>query len=276
MGGAGWWVRAAGRCTHRIRFCSRMASFAFRSASTSATPAFWFCSVTSSVCPLIHVRWSSADSACLAAMSFLMWTIAASSGPASSSSSSTPARLAIICSNFLLRRSISCCFFSISVWRRRLSASYFATSASCSLISSFTCFTCTSSCVLFAVTFKVSTRMRASSFCICAPIASFSITSCRVFSASPLAFSAPFSAVSRSLTSLCASSSVAFAWRLTRSHCSSSWRTSLTTTSRARAAFISSASVCSSERASITNRSCGEEGREGGESGEVRGVSGRG
>ena len=120
-----------------------------------------------------------AAASCLAAMSFLMWTIAASSGPASSSRSSTPARLAIICSNLLLRRSISCCFFSISVWCRRLSASYLATRASCSLISSFTCFTCTSSCVLFAVTFKVSTRTRASSFCICAPIASFSITCCR-------------------------------------------------------------------------------------------------
>ena len=157
MGGAGWWVRAAGRCTHRIRFCSRIASFAFRSASTSATPAFWFCSVTSSVCPLIHVRWSSADSACLAAMSFLMWTIAASSGPASSSSSATPARAFISPSNFLLSRSSSCCFFSTSTVRRRASSSYRATSASFSASSALMVASCDSSSELCERVFSEST-----------------------------------------------------------------------------------------------------------------------
>mmetsp|Transcript_29367 Transcript_29367/g.73355 ORF Transcript_29367/g.73355 Transcript_29367/m.73355 type:complete len:479 (-) Transcript_29367:394-1830(-) len=237
----------------RLCFCMRIDAFARLSCSCSLTDWLLFATLTSSVCALIHTRCRSEFSATFVATSRFKCTIVASRGPASSSSSAIPARCFISASNFLFNRSSSCCFFSISVLRRLASSSYLAISESFSVSSSFNALSCEPSCVLCDMVLSVSTRIRASSFCMLAAAISISSLCARSFSVAWLVFAAPFSTASCSPRLFIALSCSFFESSSVFWICASSALTSCSSAASCCTIFDSSASVCSSDLLSIAN-----------------------
>mmetsp|Transcript_27812 Transcript_27812/g.65693 ORF Transcript_27812/g.65693 Transcript_27812/m.65693 type:complete len:481 (+) Transcript_27812:713-2155(+) len=244
---------AAWVASMRTRVCSRMERCARLSCRSSATSMLRFCTVTSSVWFLIHARCSSPPSACTLAISFLRCTMVASSGPASSSMSSTPARAFMSPSNFRLSRSRSCAFFSTSVLRRRLSASYLAMSASFSTSSALVDLSCAASWPLCETVLSASTLRRASSFCSCACAISLSCTPSRTLSASLAVLAVPFSTAICSPRLAITASSIFFASSNVRCRCVSIAATSAVSVECCWLTLLSSMSVCSSDLLSIAN-----------------------
>lgn len=141
----------------------------------------------------------------------------------------------------------------MSIVRFFASDSYFAINASFSASSSLRDLSCASSCVLCDIVLSVSTRMRASSFCIVAEAISISSRRECSFSVAFAVFAAPFSTAICSPRLESAESRSFFVSEVVFCTCASRVFTSVSSAASCDTTLASSASVCSRERLSIAS-----------------------
>mmetsp|Transcript_1530 Transcript_1530/g.3452 ORF Transcript_1530/g.3452 Transcript_1530/m.3452 type:complete len:363 (+) Transcript_1530:1079-2167(+) len=196
-----WWDSR--ELSRRRFFWNRMVCSARMRVTVSASVAFSFCSVTSSVWYPIHLRCRSCDSWPLVSISRCRFLMTASRGPVSSLSMPDT-----IFSNLLLSRSISRVFFSISSFLLLISSSYFSMVAPFSFSSSSSSLSVSTSRLLCASVLSTSTCSLASSFWVSATWTSSSRTFLRSSWMSLAVLLVLFSAVVWSLSATSISSSM--------------------------------------------------------------------
>mmetsp|Transcript_66856 Transcript_66856/g.157750 ORF Transcript_66856/g.157750 Transcript_66856/m.157750 type:complete len:494 (+) Transcript_66856:352-1833(+) len=169
--------------SNRMRFWLSTACLDRISPTLSLTALASFCECTRSVCNFIHCPCSAPHVCFLASISLPKLRIVASNGPTSAFSAPTcSANRCLIVSNLRFSPSRSLIFFSSSSVRRRISSSYLAMSCSLRFNSASTSRSVFTSCSLCAIVLRLSTLMRASSFCTWAMSFSLRWISCRIFS----------------------------------------------------------------------------------------------